>query len=147
MGEARQSRWPAGRESHLLRVAQLVSSGEQGQAARGGVSNLSGVQAAARLGVQARLGLVGVWSGGHQERVDLYRPRSLLPALSSEAPLKDWSVPGCARFSPNAPPPWGPSLATCSWIGSGHYLSGTSQLLSAARAQAFQAIRSPYGWS
>lgn len=131
----------------MLKVTQLVNSGEQGQAARGGMSNLRGVQAAARVAGRAQLELVGFGNGGYEEQEDLSRLRALLLALSCEASLKDRSVPGCARLSPDAPPPAGPSLATCLWTGSGHYLSGTPGLLSAATAQAFQAVLSPYGWS
>lgn len=62
MGEAMQKWQSPERGSHLLKGTQLISSGKQGQAARGRIANLSGMQAAARVGVRARLGLAGIWS-------------------------------------------------------------------------------------
>lgn len=62
-GKAMKSWQPPEKESHLLKVTQLSlssCSSTQGWAARDRVSNLRGVQAAARVGVWARLGLAGV---------------------------------------------------------------------------------------
>lgn len=93
-------------------------------------------------------GAAGVQSRGHQEQAHPNQLRSFLLALSAEAPLKGRSFPGCPQLSPNIPPPPpGPSLVTSPGIGSGRYLSGTARFLSAARAQVFPAIWSPYGWS
>lgn len=50
MGEAMQNWQPPETESHVLKATQLTGSGKQGQAAGGRVTNLSGVQAAARAG-------------------------------------------------------------------------------------------------
>lgn len=80
-----QSQQTPEQKSYLLKVTKLISSGKQGLAARGRVSNLSGVQAAARLRVRARMRLAGVWSGDYQGQPDLQWPRSLLLAPSWEA--------------------------------------------------------------
>lgn len=83
MGKVTQSQETPEQKSYLLKVTKLISSGKQGLAARGRVSNLSGVQAVAR--VRARMRLAGVRSGDYQGQPDLQWPRSLLLALSWEA--------------------------------------------------------------
>lgn len=113
-GEASKAGDPPGRESHLLRVTKMVSSGEQGQAASckrcgagggqsGGVRPEWGAQAAAGLG------LPGAQSHGHREQEHPNWLSSLLPALSAEAPVKGWSCPGCPRLSLLRGPAWPPT--------------------------------------
>lgn len=131
--------WPPGRKNHLLKVTWLASSGEQGQAARSGVSNLSRAQAAVRVALRARVGLAGA-------RAAATRSRQICDAqVTPTGPQRQGLFEGSLSPRMCLPPPTGSSSlwaqpATCLRIGSGHHLSGTSELLSAARAQAFQAL-------
>lgn len=113
-GRGQQS-WRSPREGKPL--AHGHTDGEQWragpgstfQAVRGWGRAARGVRPEWGAQVAARLGLPGAQSHGHREQEHPNWLRSLLPALSAEAPVKGWSCPGCPRLSLLRGPAWPPT--------------------------------------